>query len=136
MHLGTTISYPETERRSGVDAGNGKIDKWVVAMGMDQCVPNILRLNHQKVLSYINAQCNKVKVKRKVPVIGARGIGLDVSEYLLYHDNVDKHNKRPDKGNVHKFFINWGVDKSNHKRAGLLPDEEVWVTKPYSDQLS
>ena len=132
IQLGTEISYSEMERRSSGD-GVDKIDKWIIATGVDPRMPNIPGGDHPNVLSYIDVLRNKAKVGHKVAVIGAGGIGFDVSEYLLHHDDADDHDKKADEIDVDEFLDNWGVDKSNSERAGLLPEEGVKMTKSHRE---
>mmetsp|Transcript_22813 Transcript_22813/g.40898 ORF Transcript_22813/g.40898 Transcript_22813/m.40898 type:complete len:815 (-) Transcript_22813:54-2498(-) len=132
MQLGTEISYSEMERRSSGD-GADKIDKWIIATGVDPRMPNIPGGDHPNVLSYIDVLRNKAKVGHKVAVIGAGGIGFDVSEYLLHNDDADDHDKKADEIDVDEFLDNWGVDKSNSERAGLLPEEGVKMTKSHRE---
>jgi 2,4-dienoyl-CoA reductase (NADPH2) len=54
-----------------------------------------------------------------VAVIGAGGIGFDVSEFLL-HDSESK----PASLDVGKFLQEWGIDGSNEHRGGLSPEGE------------
>lgn len=132
MQLGTEITYSEMERRSSVD-GDEKIDKWIIATGVDPRVPNIPGGDHPNVLSYIDVLRNKAKVGRKVAVVGAGGIGFDVSEYLLHHDDVDDHDKRADEVDVDEFLENWGVDTSISERGGFLSGDDVKMTKPHRE---
>ena len=127
VQLGTEISYLEMEHRSSPDLGDGRIDKWVIATGVDPRVPNIPGLDHPNVLSYIDVLRHRVKVGRKVAVIGAGGLGFDVSEYLLHYDDTDK---KADEVNVDEFLDNWGVGKGLGERGGLLPEDEIKMTKP------
>ena len=122
--LGNEITYSEMEKRS-ISKGEDKIDKWIIATGVDPRMPPIPGADHPNVLSYIDVLRKKAKVGRKVAVIGAGGIGFDVSEYLLHHDDNDKHEKRADDMNVDEFCRNWGVDKINNQRGGLLPYSNV-----------
>ena len=130
MQMGTEISHSEMERRSSPDFGDGRIDKWIIATGVDPRVPNILGLDHPNVLSYIDVLRHKAKVGKKVAVVGAGGIGFDVSEYLLHYDDADK---KADEVNVDEFLENWGVDKGLDERGGLLHEEEIKMTKPHRE---
>jgi len=130
VQLGTEISYSDMERKSGAN-DDGKIDKWIVATGVDPREPNIPGLEHPNVLSYIDVLRHKAKVGKKVAVIGAGGIGFDVSEYLLHHDDADDHDLRASEVNVDEFLDSWGVDKSNSERAGLHTDKAAKMTKPH-----
>ncbi|KAL7543577.1 hypothetical protein ACHAXR_013027 [Thalassiosira sp. AJA248-18] len=133
MQLGTEINYSEMELRSSGGGGEGKIDKWIISTGVDPRMPNIPGGDHPNVLSYIDVLRNKAKVGRKVAVIGAGGIGFDVSEYLLHHDDSDDNDKKADDVNVDEFLVNWGVDKSTGERGGLLPEEGVKMTNPHRE---
>jgi 2,4-dienoyl-CoA reductase (NADPH2) len=133
MRLGTEISFDDMERMSSTEISNGKkIDRWIIATGVDPRMPNIPGSEHPNVLSYIDVLRHKKKVGHKVAVIGAGGIGFDVSEYLLHHD-IDDQDKRVDDVNADEFLVNWGVDKSLSKRGGLLPDESIQMTKPHRE---
>ena len=124
IKLGTEIKYSEMEQRSGSNDG-GRIDKWIIATGVDPRMPPIPGANHPNVLSYIDVLRHKAKVGRKVAVIGAGGIGFDVSEYLLHHSEEDGHDKKADEIDVDHFLEEWGVDKSNNQRGGMLPDANI-----------
>lgn len=128
LRLGTEVTYSDME-------SNSKIDKWIVATGVDPRTPSIPGIDHPNVLSYIDVLRNKAKVGRKVAVIGAGGIGFDVSEYLLHHDDSNDHDMRADEVNADEFLVNWGVDKGNTNRGGLLPEEEMEMTKPHREVI-
>ncbi|KAL7495974.1 hypothetical protein ACHAWT_004321 [Skeletonema menzelii] len=131
IRLGTEVSYDDMNRLS--NSVDEKIDKWIIATGVDPRVPNIPGLDHPKVLSYIDVLRHKAKVGRKVAVIGAGGIGFDVSEYLMHHDDADDHDKSADEVNVEDFLTKWGVDKHSSDRGGLLPDDQIQVPPPHRE---
>ena len=133
IQLGTEMTFSEMERRTKAGWDDGKICKWIVATGVDPRVPNIPGYDHPNVLSYIDVLRNKAKVGHKVAVIGAGGIGFDVSEYLLHHDDTDDNDKKADDVDVDEFLGNWGVDKGNSERGGLLPEEGVKMVKPHRE---
>jgi 2,4-dienoyl-CoA reductase (NADPH2) len=133
IQLGTEISHSEMERRSSADYGHGKIDRWIIATGVDPRLPKIPGLDHPNVLSYIDVLRNKAKVGRRIAVIGAGGIGFDVSEYLLHYDDSDDHDKKAHEVDADEFLKNWGVDKNLCKRGGLLPAQDVKITKPHRE---
>merc|ERR1711862_93583 len=114
------------ERRSNGNAAD-RIDKWIVATGVNPRVPDIPGLDHPKVLSYIDVLRNKAVVGQKVAVIGAGGIGFDVSEYLLHHNDTEDHDKRANEVDASEFFESWGVDRSNSERGGLTKEN---IEKP------
>lgn len=121
IQLRTEMTYDEMDRRSNSDDID-RIDKWIVATGVDPRVPNIPGLDHPNVLSYIDVLRNKAKVGQKVAVIGAGGIGFDVSEYLLHYDDTDDRDKRPNEVDADQFLESWGVDRSNSDRGGLAKE--------------
>lgn len=133
IQLGTEMTLSEMERRNKATWEDGKICKWIIATGVSPRVPNIPGLDHPNVLSYIDVLRNKAKVGHKVAVVGAGGIGFDVSEYLLHHDDEDDHDKRADEVDVSEFLVNWGVDESNSERGGLLPKENVKMIKSHRE---
>ena len=95
-------------------------------------MPPIPGADHPNVLSYIDVLRHKAKIGRKVAVIGAGGIGFDVSEYLLHHNDEDKHDKKADQIDVDHFLEEWGVDKSNSQRGGLLSTANI-ISKPHRE---
>ena len=131
IRLGTELSFDDMDSLS--NSGDDKIDKWIIATGVDPRVPNIPGLDHPKVLSYIDVLRHKAKVGRKVAVIGAGGIGFDVSEYLLHHDDTVDHDKSADEVNVEEFLEKWGVDRDNNDRGGLLPDDKIKIPPPHRE---
>ncbi|NKY87161.1 NADPH-dependent 2,4-dienoyl-CoA reductase [Nocardia veterana] len=60
----------------------GRYDHVVVATGVRPRIPNIPGIDHPKVLTYAELVREEKPVGRKVAVIGAGGIGYDVSEFL------------------------------------------------------
>ncbi|MFD7160123.1 FAD-dependent oxidoreductase [Kribbella sp. NPDC059898] len=72
LHLG---------RRAGADDLAG-FDEIVLATGVVPRVPSIPGIDHPKVLSYVDVVRDRRPVGESVAVIGAGGIGVDVSEFL------------------------------------------------------
>ena len=68
-------------RRAGVDDLTG-FDEIVLATGVVPRVPAIPGIDHPKVLSYVEVVRDGKPVGDSVAVIGAGGIGVDVSEFL------------------------------------------------------
>lgn len=81
---------------------------------------------HVKVVSYIDILKGKVKAGKRVAVIGAGGIGFDVSEYLAHTDSHQA--MKPDhdiKGRTEDFFKKWSVDQTHSKRGGVLTGDDA-----------
>ena len=75
-------------------------------------MPDLEGIDHPKVVSYIDVIRGRVKVGKTVAVMGAGGIGFDVSE-LITHSGVSA---AMDKD---VFAREWGVDFNNHPRGGV-----------------
>ena len=86
----------------------------VLATGITPRLPEIDGIAHPKVLGYLDVLKDKKPVGKKVAVIGAGGIGFDVSEYLLHEGESASLNKA-------KFFVEWGVETTGATRGGLQP---------------
>ena len=94
------------------DLNNSDFDEIILATGVTPRTPAIPGVEHSKVLSYIDVLRHKKKVGKKVAVIGAGGIGFDVSEYL-------SHSGEASSQNIETFMSEWGVDMSLQARGGI-----------------
>ena len=63
-------------------------------------------------MSYIDVIVNKKPVGNKVAIIGAGGIGFDVSEYL-------SHSGESTSQNIPAFMKEWGIDMTFSSRSGI-----------------
>ncbi|MBA5604939.1 NADPH-dependent 2,4-dienoyl-CoA reductase [Duganella sp. FT3S] len=93
----------------------GGYDDVVVATGIKVRRPPIPGIEHAKVLSYVDVLQNKAPVGKRVAIIGAGGIGFDVSEYLLH----DPRHALPLALDV--WAREWGVDLKGDTSGGLVP---------------
>ncbi len=84
-------------------------DDIVLATGVSPRTPDIEGVDHPKALSYLDVLRDQVPVGRNVAVIGAGGIGHDVSEYL-----VERHGPL----SIDRFFRTWGVDPEYRTAGG------------------
>ncbi|WP_110181014.1 NADPH-dependent 2,4-dienoyl-CoA reductase [Nocardioides solisilvae] len=99
--------------RLGTEAGPDDIagfDHVVVATGVAPRVPEIEGIDHPKVVSYADVLAGRVLVGRRVAVIGAGGIGVDVSHFLT-HD--------PAEHGLEEWMSHWGVGDPSVHRGGL-----------------
>ncbi len=121
-------------------AGQG-FDEVIIAAGVVPRDPKIPGQDHSSVLSYIDVLLHDKPVGQRVAVIGAGGIGFDVSEFLVHGEVPETPD--PDHPSAEEFFRQWGVDMDMNRRGGvdgLKPDfeqpaREVWLlqrktTKP------
>ncbi|MDP5134295.1 MAG: NADPH-dependent 2,4-dienoyl-CoA reductase [Paraglaciecola sp.] len=98
---------------------NSDFDEILVATGIKPRTPPIEGIEHAKVLSYIDVIVAKKSVGQKVAVIGAGGIGFDVSEYL-------SHGSETPSLDIPAFMKEWGVDMTFTHRGGI----EGMMAKP------
>lgn len=91
---------------------NSDFDEIVIATGIQPRDLKIEGINHPKVLSYIDVLKYKKTVGKRVAVIGAGGIGFDVSEYL-------SHTGESTSQNIDAWLQEWGIDKTLQSRAGI-----------------
>ena len=85
----------------------------VVATGVLPRTPAITGIGHTSVGSYIDVLTGKISAGRRVAVIGAGGIGFDVSEFLTH----ERPSPAEDKA---AFYAEWGVDSTLAHRGGLV----------------
>ena len=94
------------------DLEDSDFDEIIVATGIKPRTPKIEGIEHEKVLSYIDVLKHKKPVGKRVAVIGAGGIGFDVSEYLA-------HEGESSALNIDTWLKEWGIDKSMNARSGI-----------------
>ena len=102
---------------------DGGFDEVLIATGVVPRDPGITGQDHPSVLSYIDVLLHNKPVGPRVAVIGAGGIGFDVSEYLVHADVPQRPD--PDQPDPAAFFREWGVDMTISRRGGvdgLSPD--------------
>ncbi|AJY32976.1 flavin oxidoreductase / NADH oxidase family protein [Burkholderia thailandensis 34] len=92
-------------------AGGG-FDEIVLATGVTPRVPDIDGIDHARVLGYLDVLRDGRPVGARVAVIGAGGIGFDVSEYLT--QTGESASVAPSK-----FYAEWGIDLGYDARGGV-----------------
>ena len=84
-------------------------DEVVLATGVTPRIPEIEGIEHPSVIDYQSLISGSAQAGRRVAVIGAGGIGFDVSEFLLY-----------DPGETpEQWMRRWGVGDPALERGGL-----------------
>lgn len=101
------------QRVSASELRAAGFDDIILATGVVPRVPQIEGLSHPKALSYVDVLLRGKTVGRRVAVIGAGGIGFDVSEFLA--DSPDHSTSL----SVEEFMHYWGVDQSFTTRSGV-----------------
>ena len=86
-------------------------DEVIMATGIAPRKPGIEGIDHPKVLNYLDVMSG-APVGEKVAVIGAGGIGFDISEVLV-------HQGESTSQNIEAFMKEWGVDMSLQSRGGV-----------------
>jgi len=90
----------------------GGFDEIILATGIAPRVPAIPGIDHPKVIGYLDAILERKPVGQRVAVIGAGGIGFDVSEYIT-HDGESTSLDRE------AFWKEWGIDLGLSVRGGI-----------------
>ena len=85
----------------------------VLATGVSPRVPDLGGIDHEKVLIYTDVLRNNAPVGKSVAVIGAGGIGFDVSEFLVQDTSPTL--------DAEAWFAEWGVDLTASSPGGLIP---------------
>jgi 2,4-dienoyl-CoA reductase (NADPH2) len=88
-------------------------DEVVLATGIIPRIPDIKGIEHEKVISYIEAITGTKDVGKKVAIIGAGGIGFDVAEFLTHEHHASSN----------QFYEEWGIDLNGLHRGGLKSPE-------------
>lgn len=84
----------------------------VLATGVMPRIPEIEGVDHPMVIGYLDALLERKPVGQRVAVIGAGGIGFDVSEFIVHKGSSAALD--PDH-----FMREWGVDLSVEHRGGI-----------------
>ncbi len=87
-------------------------DEVVIATGVEPRIPSIPGVDHPSVLTYAQVVREGARVGQRVAVVGAGGIGVDVSEFLT-------HSTSPTL-DVHEWMKEWGVGAPDGSRGGIV----------------
>ncbi|RSD25729.1 NADPH-dependent 2,4-dienoyl-CoA reductase [Amycolatopsis eburnea] len=101
LHLGKRASAAELTG----------FDEVVLATGVAPRVPSLPGIDHPKVLSYVDVVKHGKQVGARVAVIGAGGIGVDVSEFLTHADSPAL--------DLDTWMAEWGVTDPEAAPGGL-----------------
>ncbi|QQC64156.1 NADPH-dependent 2,4-dienoyl-CoA reductase [Paraburkholderia ginsengisoli] len=109
-------------------------DDVIVATGIVPRKPSIAGIDGPNVLSYVDV-LRGAPVGRRVAVIGAGGIGFDVSEFLLHRAGDPLPMPRD------AWLDEWGVDLAVRERGGLKapatpqPARQIWLLQRKAGKL-
>lgn len=126
--LETTGVDVRLNTRVGVEElAQGGYDEIILATGIVPRTPDIAGIEHPRVISYLDALLERKPVGKRVAVIGAGGIGFDVSEFIT-HDGVSTSLDRE------AFWKEWGIDLGLTARggvAGVKPQPQAAAREVY-----
>ncbi|MRV72851.1 NAD(P)-binding protein [Duganella sp. FT92W] len=108
----TGVDVRLNTRVSADQLAQGGFDEVVLATGIAPRTPGIPGIDHPKVISYLDAILGRKEVGKSVAVIGAGGIGFDVSE-LITHQGESTSLDRD------AFWKEWGIDSTLEARGGV-----------------
>lgn len=119
VHLEKRVTAEEI-----IEAG---FDEVIVATGVVPRVPNIEGIDHPMVMSYADAVLGHREVGKRVAVMGAGGIGFDVTEFLTVDESPTL--------NLKEWEQEWGVSEDLSipgfvtKPRPLPPTREVFMVQ-------
>lgn len=107
VHLGAPVTADELAK--------GAFDEVILATGVEPRTPSIPGIDHEKVVGYVDVLTGAKPVGERVAVIGAGGIGFDVSEFL-----TEEHSLALD---LPAWQREWGVTDPELEPGGLTKGE-------------
>ena len=111
VDTGVTVALGQEVTADDLDG----FDEVVIATGVVPRDPKIPGQDGDNVLNYIDVLRDKAQVSGTVAVVGAGGIGFDVSEYLV-------HEGESPTENLPEWMTEWGITDPAIERSGLAPD--------------
>ena len=119
--------YVKLNTKANVELLQG-FDEIILATGIEPRIPDIIGIAHPKVMTYTEVLLGTRIPGKIVAVIGAGGIGFDVSEFLVNNN----------QGN---FYTEWGIDLTVKNRGGLVapqldnPCRQVYLLQRKSEKM-
>ncbi|WP_116896365.1 NADPH-dependent 2,4-dienoyl-CoA reductase [Pseudomonas syringae] len=99
-------------RVNAVDLLGAGFDEVILATGIAPRTPAIPGIDNPMVLSYLDVILQRKPVGRRVAVIGAGGIGFDVSEFLVHQGVATSLDREA-------FWKEWGIDTTLQAPPGV-----------------
>ncbi len=120
---GETLRYFATELaelgvavRTGLRAAVADLsgfDHVVLATGVTPRMPDVPGIDHPCVVTYQQVLRDHVRVGRRVAIMGAGGIGIDVADYLTAPPGSTPES-------IPDFYAQWGIDPAYATPGGLV----------------
>ena len=101
--------------RKATAADLADFDEVIIATGVEPRVPEIEGIDHPSVVTYQQVIADRVPVGERVAVLGAGGIGFDISEFLLHDTNES----------LEHWMKRWGVTDPSLERGGLTTKVKI-----------
>jgi len=111
-------------RVSVEDLKNGNFDEIILATGVSPREVDFEGADHSKVVNYVDVLSNKVKIGKRVAIVGAGGIGYDTAEFLTHN-----HEHTAPSLDIESYMKEWGVDM-NHSKGGSLANSPLPSPSP------
>ncbi|WP_373565112.1 MULTISPECIES: oxidoreductase [Pseudomonadaceae] len=108
----TGVDLRLNTRVSAGDLLAAGFDEVILATGIVPRTPAIDGIGHAKVISYLDAILQRQPVGQTVAVIGAGGIGFDVSEFITHAGVATSLDREA-------FWKEWGIDPALRARGGV-----------------
>ena len=108
----TGVDVRLNSRVSVDDLVKGGFDEIILATGIAPRTPQIPGIEHPMVIGYLDAILQRKPVGQKVAVIGAGGIGFDVSEFITHQGDSSSLDRET-------FWKEWGIDTQLEARGGV-----------------
>ncbi|MBV7562271.1 NADPH-dependent 2,4-dienoyl-CoA reductase [Pseudomonas sp. sia0905] len=108
----TGVDVRLNTRVSASELIDGDFDEILLATGIVPRTPAIPGVEHAKVISYLDAILQRKPVGPRVAVIGAGGIGFDVSEFITHAGPATSLDREA-------FWREWGIDLALEARGGI-----------------
>ncbi|MGY4099967.1 FAD-dependent oxidoreductase [Nocardia sp. R16R-3T] len=110
----TGVTLHLNKRVTAAELLEARYDEIVLATGVRPRIPDIPGIDHPMVLSYAELVREERPVGKRVAVIGAGGIGYDVSEFLT----VEGHPALE----LDEWKQEWGIDSADDQARGQLTE--------------
>ncbi len=113
----TMVEKSSIDLRLNTEVSEGDLlatDEVIIATGVTPRDPQIPGQDGPNVVTYIDVLRHGAPIGDKVAVIGAGGIGFDVSEFLVTQDSPTE--------DLEAWKAEWGVGDPSETRGGLRPD--------------
>ncbi|HRL95396.1 MAG TPA: NADPH-dependent 2,4-dienoyl-CoA reductase [Pseudomonas sp.] len=108
----TGVDLRLNTRVSVDDLVAGGFDEIILATGIAPRTPEIPGVENPKVINYLDAILQRKPVGQTVAVIGAGGIGFDVSEFITHQGEATSLSREA-------FWKEWGIDAQLDARGGV-----------------